>query len=90
VETAVETIGQLGGRGPVINPNPGVLGGVPFAMRTPHAGQADAQSDEAAAEALLGQLAAVNAALDANAEDAELLSSQRDQLVAALGQLGWQ
>jgi hypothetical protein len=96
IESAVENIPRIpfgGGVGPMVNPNPGVFGGpgaVPFAMRTPHAGLGDAQGDAAAAEGLLAQLAAVHAAMDANADDAAMLASQRDQLVAALGQLGWQ
>jgi astacin (peptidase family M12A) len=101
VETGAETLaeGPVPGLGgfipPVVNPQlaglGGPPGGVPFAMQTPHAGFAAApQGDASTAEPLLAQLAAVNAAIEANAVDAATLAAQREQLTAALNQLGWQ
>jgi hypothetical protein len=95
VETGAETLAETtlpGGGGVVVNPQiGGVTGALPFAMVTQRApGVTQPQSDQDAAEATLAQLAAINAALDANTTVADTLTAQRDQLVASLNALGWQ
>jgi hypothetical protein len=93
VETAVETLAEgtlPGGGGPVVNPQIGNEA-LPFAMATPRApGVISPQSGPDEAEAMLAQLAAINAALDANTTVADTLTAQRDQLVTSLNALGWQ
>jgi hypothetical protein len=95
VETGAETLAETtlpGGGGVVVNPQiGGITGALPFAMVTQRApGVTELQSDPDAAEATLAQLAAINAALDANTTVLETLTAQRDQLVASLNALGWQ
>ena len=77
------------------NLQPSAQGGgvLPFAMMTPTAGVPGApgqSGDVDTAEALLGQLAQVNQQLDAVLAQMSQLQADQQQLVAALGSMGYQ
>jgi hypothetical protein len=77
------------------NLQPSAQGGgvLPFAMMTPTAGVPGApgqSGDVDTAEALLGQLAQVNRQLDAVLAQMSQLQADQQQLVAALGSMGYQ
>jgi hypothetical protein len=88
VETAVEHLPGLPGLGQPPGPlTPGVAAGqLPFAMRTPQTGAADADPQEQ----LLAQLAAVNQAVDETNDQLQALIEQQRQVTATLNGLGWQ
>lgn len=90
------TLVEGGPGSPVAGRQPGLTAGgqiggmLPFAMVTPTAGVPGQDGDAATVEALLGQLTQVNQQLElAQAQVAQLVSDEQ-QLIAALGSLGYQ